>query len=91
MNKILRPPELQRTISHGGTENWVRKENLAAEAKAVRARAVQFNARGAGELCLLTKLKNIQRVFRLLNLSSLASLGSREVISKQKESHLTTA
>jgi hypothetical protein len=56
-------------ISHGGTEKWVRKENLAAETKAVPVIVEPFNAQDVAELYLQIRRRNTPREFQLLNLN----------------------
>lgn len=69
MNNVLRLLDQRLVISHGGTENWQRKGNLVAAAKAVKVRAKPYNALDVEELYPLTKLRNIPREYHLLILN----------------------
>jgi len=56
-------------ISHGGTENWQRKENLVVAAKAGTEEVRAYNVPNVEELYLQIKRKNIPKGFLRLNLN----------------------
>jgi hypothetical protein len=44
MNNVLRSQISELVTSYGGTEKWLRKENLVADRKANKVKARRYNA-----------------------------------------------
>jgi hypothetical protein len=65
IHNVLRLPDQRAIISHGGTENWQRKENLVAAVKAVQAKVKAYSAPNVEELCQLIKQRSIPKGFLL--------------------------